>query len=374
MDCDKTKTNVKTVSIEDLAIWGEAEKDRTLLSLVLELTERCNNNCVHCYINQPAEASDVKRKELSFKEIQKIIDEAVSLGTLWLLLSGGEPLLRPDFSDIYVYARKKGMLVSIFTNGSLVTDEHIKLFKKYPPRDIEVTVYGVTEKIHKRVTRKNTYRATMEGIERLVANRLPVTLKTTVMQSNVEEIGEIEEFCREKTDTAFRFDPFLQFRLDRDSEKNRRITAERLSFEKILQLEKRDPARFKLLQDRCGGLDLSGNNKDNPRKIFRCKGGINSCCVDHRGMLKLCSSLNNKNCVYDLRRGTLTEGWEEFVPKVLKLESNKESFLRSCGSCEMHDLCSWCPAHADLETGELDESVEYFCNIVEQRRVKLKIP
>ena len=359
---------VKTMSISELSIWDEAKHDRTLLSVVLELTARCNNNCVHCYINQPAGDVEIKNNELSFSQIKEIADEAVSLGTLWVLLSGGEPLLRPDFSDIYIYLKKKGLLVSVFTNGSQITEEHIKLFKKYPPRDLEITVYGVTEKTHKKVTGRKTYSATMAGIEMLIANQVPVTLKTTLLKSNIEEFDDIAQFCRSRSARPFRFDPFLNFRLDGDWQKNSKISSERLSFDEVIALEQRDPERLKLLQEKCHDTDGHQSSVANPKRIFRCQAGINSCCIDYAGRLKLCSSLANENCIYDLKNGSLTDAWEDFVPGIRAMESDALSFLDSCGKCSVHNICSWCPAHADLETGKLDGHIQYFCTMTQRRK------
>jgi len=79
--------------------------------------------------------------------------EAVELGAFWCLITGGEPLLRKDFADIYLCLKNKGLLVSVFTNATLLNRDHIELFKKYPPRDIEVSVYGVTPETYESVTR-----------------------------------------------------------------------------------------------------------------------------------------------------------------------------------------------------------------------------
>ena len=253
--------------MSDLPIWDQAKKDRTLLSVVLELTARCNNNCGHCYINVPAHDKEAQKRELTFDQITKIIDESVSLGTLWFLLSGGEPLLRPDFFDIYMYLKKKGLLVSVFTNASLITQEHIDLFLKYPPRDIEVTVYGVTEKTHKKVTGKNTFASTMTGIDLLFSNPLPVTLKSTIMKSNVEQIDKISQFCRSKSKRPFRFDPFLHLRLDRDLKKNKKIESERLTPEEITTIEKNDSLRFQALEEKCQNLDITQTSNKNPSRI-----------------------------------------------------------------------------------------------------------
>ena len=99
----------------------------------LELTARCNNNCTHCYINLPEKDKNAKDLELSFDKICALIDEAQVLGVLWVTLSGGEPLLRKDFIKIYRYLKEKGMLVSVFTNAALITDEHVRLFFKISP-------------------------------------------------------------------------------------------------------------------------------------------------------------------------------------------------------------------------------------------------
>lgn len=350
-------------------MWDQAKRDRTLLSVVLELTARCNNNCGHCYINLPAGDGDAEKKELSFDQIKKIVDESVSLGALWFTLSGGEPLLRPDFFDIYMYLKKKGVLLSLFTNASLITEEHIKLFIKYPPRDIEVTVYGVTEKIHKKVTANKTFASTMAGIHLLLSNSLPVTLKAMVMRSNVSEIDQIAEFCRSKSKIPFRFDPFLHLRLDRDFQKNKKIISERLTPEEIIRIEKSDPSRFKALKEKCRDMDSIQPPEKKAGRIFRCMAGVNSCCIDHAGILKLCSSLCNENCTYDLKSGSLSHAWNDFVPKVIDMKSDNPSFIETCGKCTMHDICSWCPAHADLETGKLDGHIKYFCNVAEKRKM-----
>ncbi len=352
--------------MSDLPIWDKAKEDRTLLSVVLELTARCNNNCGHCYINLPAGDKAAAKKELSFDQITTIIDQSVSLGTLWFLLSGGEPLLRSDFFDIYLYLKKKGMLVSVFTNGSLITKEHIQLFKKYPPRDIEITVYGVTEKVHTRVTGKKTFAATMKGIDMLLTHDLPVTLKSTVMKSNVDEIEQIAQFCKIHSRNPFRFDPFLHFRIDGDQQKNKRIAAERLSADEIVGIEQKDPARREYFQKMCHGASQS--QTENPQRIFRCMAGRNSCSINPEGELKLCSSLGNKKSTYDLRKGSLKHGWEEFVPGIMKIESNAPAFLETCGKCNLHDTCSWCPAHAELETGKLDGHLPYFCEVTHSRK------
>ncbi|MBU1340345.1 MAG: radical SAM protein [Proteobacteria bacterium] len=358
-------TATEQIAISEMPVWEQARKDRVLLSVVLDLTARCNNDCCHCYINLPADDPAAKTRELTLDEIKTIIDQSVSLGALWFVLSGGEPLLRPDFSDIYVYLKKKGLLVSVFTNASLITDEHIKLFKKYPPRDIEVTVYGTTPQVHKKVTGKKTFAATMNGIDLLLSASLPVTLKTTLMKYNISQLDKISDFCRSKSDLPFRFDPFLQLRLDKNPVKNETIRSQRLTPDEIIRIEKNDPQRYQALKQKCKTMALEPSDKTQP--LFKCQAGINSCAIGFDGTYKLCPSLSNNHCTLDLKKDTLDHAWNTFTPMVLNIMPTDPVYKKTCGACTRHDICSWCPAHADLETNRLDGHVQYFCDIAEKR-------
>src|SRR5512141_2752371 len=119
--------------ISESPLWERLEARRVPLSFDMEITARCNNNCRHCYINLPAGDRDARTAELTIDEIDEIACQAVDLGTVWCLITGGEPLLRPDFADIYRLLKRKGLLVSVFTNATLIDDTHIELFRKYPP-------------------------------------------------------------------------------------------------------------------------------------------------------------------------------------------------------------------------------------------------
>jgi MoaA/NifB/PqqE/SkfB family radical SAM enzyme len=360
--------NIKLIPISEYSLWEKTKKHRTLLSVTLEITARCNNECAHCYINLPANDPIAIARELKTDQLKALVDEAVSLGTLWFLLSGGEPLLRDDFFDIYAYIKRKGALISVFTNATLVTDAHVNLFKKYPPRDIEVSIYGVTKETYEKVTGKKTFLAAMRGVDRLIRASLPVTLKTTILKSNFTEIDKIARYCREKSALPFRFDPFLNLRIDQNAAKNERIKSERLSAEEIIQIEKKDGIRHNALKNKCNQLGARDGYIDTPEHLFRCQAGINSCCIGYDGMLKLCSILNASSCTRDLKMGSLSDTWKSFVPCIVGLQSTSETFKAQCGCCNILDLCMWCPANAHLETGELDGYVPYYCDLAHKRR------
>ena len=162
---------VSSALLSEFPLWEKIEGKRIPTSFGLEITARCNNDCRHCYINLPTGDRTAKEEELTLEEIERIADEAISLGAIWCLLTGGEPLIRGDFPDIYLSLKRKGLLMQVFTNAIPVTEEHIKLFRKYPPRDIEVSVYGATKETYERVTRKaGSFDAFIRGLNLLLEN------------------------------------------------------------------------------------------------------------------------------------------------------------------------------------------------------------
>jgi len=348
------------------ALWDKVAARRVPLSLHFEVTERCNNNCRHCCINVPADDVDARKRELSLDEIRDIVDQAVELGTLWCLLTGGEPLLREDFQDIYLYLKQKGLLVSVYTNATLVDRPLVELLKRYPPRDLEVTVYGTTEAAYEAITRvAGSFAAFERGMALLQEVGVPVRLKGMVMRSNVGQLETIRDYAHRQTKDYFRFDPFLHLRLRGESGRNRSILAERLSPQEIVAVELADPDRRGSLERSCEKIIL--DDIPDSGLLFRCGAGREGFAVGAYGDFRLCASLVHPDTVYDLRRGTLRDAWNNLAPQVLRMETENEACRGRCLRCSIINLCIWCPAVAYLECGELDRPVEYFCEVAHAR-------
>ena len=368
MTTSTSELTIERLKLGDLPLWESLLSKRTPLSFDLEITARCNLDCRHCYINLPAGDSLAREQELTLEEINRIADQAVEMGAMWCLITGGEPLLRPDFSDIYLALKRKGLLVTLFTNATLVRPEHARLFRRYPPRDLEVTVYGATRETYEKVTRRaGSFAAFQHGLGLLLETGIPVRLKAMALRSNVHEMAEIARFCRAHTKDYFRFDPWLHLRYDGDPRRNAEIKAERLSPDEIVQLEQNDPERFQALHKGCDAFIMPDRLHADCGHLFYCATGNTSFCVSSDGKFRLCSSLWAPGTVYDLRAGRLREAWEELVPRVRQLSSERQEFRERCRRCPIVNLCLWCPAHAYLETGELDAWVAYFCQVAHAR-------
>lgn len=333
--------------------------ERPLASLDIELTARCNLNCRHCYARLPIEDAYATALELTDEELDRIADEGLKLGLVRCLLTGGEPLLSPDFPRRYARLRSKGLLLTIFTNTTLITPKHVQLFRAAPPDLIEVTIYGATQACYERVTRvPGSYRRFRDGLSRLLDAGLRVRLKAMVMRSNLEELEEMASFAK-RVDPYFRFSPFLFLRHDGCITRNAEIVAERLSAAEIKALAVAYP-------DNQADMKVDLREPDGPasdaRCLVKCSAGQASGMISYDGKFRLCTALSLPEATYDLRSGSLREAWEAFVPAVRReLRSEDAKFLSACGTCRLLSICFWCPGRAYLECGRPDRPVPYYC-------------
>lgn len=347
-------------------LWRTLEDKGAPVSFDLELTARCNNDCRHCYINLPPADRAARAAELTLDEIVAVADQAVEMGVLWCVLSGGEPLLRGDFADIYIALKKRGLLVSLFTNACLIRPQHVELFRAYPPRDVEITIYGAARETYERVTRTpGSFDAFLRGVELLEAGGIAARYKAMVLRSNVHEADAMAAFGRAHTRDYFRFDPLLHLRYDGDAQRNAEIRAERLTPDEIVAVEQSDPQRAAAVRSECRRVDAAATWPD-PARLFRCD-VAQSFTVGHDGSLRLCSSLWHPDFVADVRAEPLADAWRRLVAAAAGACVDDEAFLRSCGPCAIADLCLWCPAHAYLEHGSLTAFVDEFCAVAHAR-------
>lgn len=362
-----------TIEIQNFPLWDKLKSKRSPISFDLEITARCNMNCAHCYINLPAGDTMARAAELTAEEIFEIAGQAVGMGAMWCLITGGEPLLRDDFPEIYMGLKRKGLLVAVFTNATLISPDHIALFKKYPPRDIEITVYGVTKETYEAVTRRpGSFENFMRGLDALVKGNVRVRLKAMAIKANLHEQKDIADFCRKLTKDYYRFDPQLHLRFDGNTARNEEIRTQRLTSEQIVDLENADDQRINAMREKCDNLINDAFTHYGCDHLFHCGAGNGSFNVSYDGRFRLCSSLWSEGTTYDLRRGTLADAWEYFVPRVRDLRSQRKEFLETCRKCALVNLCLWCPAHAHLETGLLDGTTPYFCEVAHRRAENIK--
>lgn len=125
---------------------------RVPLNGTIEVTRRCPLTCAHCYNNLPMGDRTARLSEPTYEEHCRILDEITEAGCLWLCYTGGEILARKDFLEIYTYAKRKGLLTTLFTNGLLITPKVADYLVQWRPFAIEITLYGRTRATYERLT------------------------------------------------------------------------------------------------------------------------------------------------------------------------------------------------------------------------------
>lgn len=188
-----------------------AMRERIPLSGMLELTQRCNLRCRHCYLGESAQChhGGDGARELNARQWAARFQEWTAAGCLNLLITGGEPLIRPDFPEIYRYAVEAGMLVTVFTNGTRVTPAIAQSFHDLPPRNVEISLYGATARTFDNVTRTpGAYEQAWRGIRCLLDANVRLGLKSILMTLNQHELVAMAEQAA-GLGLPFRYDPLI---------------------------------------------------------------------------------------------------------------------------------------------------------------------
>ena len=337
-------------------------KGPRLVRLDVELTERCNNDCIHCYINLPANDEKARVRELSAAEIKRILGEAADLGCLTVRFTGGEPLLRPDFEEIYLAARNLGMGAVLFTNACLLNPKLADLLKRVPPlRRIEVSVYGMTRASYERVSRaKGSFKAAWRGIRLLQERGIPFIVKGALLPPNREERPDFENWASTIPwmDGRPSYSMFYDLHCRRDREKSRSIAC--------LRVDPKEAARELAgdVRKREGLMGFVSKFSEAPgNDLFTCGAGSRSACLDAYGTLYPCIMLRSPEAACDLRNGSLKEALDGHFSRLRKIKASRPEYLERCARCFLKGLCEQCPARSWIENGVLDSPVEYFCDV-----------
>jgi radical SAM protein with 4Fe4S-binding SPASM domain len=327
----------------------------------MELTERCNNDCIHCCINLPVADRAALDKEMDGAEVERILKEAAALGALQVRFTGGEPLIRPDFEELYILARRLGLKVLLFTNARLITPRLADLFAKIPPLiPIEITVYGMSSNSYEAVSRvQGSFAQFWRGMQLLRERKVPFVVKSVLLPPNRHEIDVFETWAADIPwmDNPPGYTVFLEKRNRKDNvEKDRQIEALRLSPEEALavQIHHSHKGREEMPQFCQRFLGPPGD------ELFGCGAG-KSLCVDAYGRLQPCLSLRAPELTYDLRNGTIREALQQFFPQLRGLRAANPDYLERCARCFLKGLCEQCPAKSWSESGTLDTPIDLLC-------------
>jgi radical SAM protein with 4Fe4S-binding SPASM domain len=331
----------------------------------IEVTNRCPLSCSHCYNNLPMHDAEARRRELSTEDHYRLLDELEAMGCLWLLYTGGEIFARRDFLDIYTYAKKKGFLITLFTNGTLITESIADYLVDWPPFSIEITLYGATRETYEKLTQvPGSYEKCMRGIRLLLQRNLPLKLKTVAVSINYHEIDAMEEIA-ESLGVEFKFDAMINPRIDCSSSP----LAVRLTPAELVHLDVQAPERVaewrRLAEELAPPLPVEGETK----QLYECGGGVNSWAVDPYGDLSICVLSHVDR--YNVASGSFREGWDHYLRDVRTRPITRPT---KCTSCGLKSMCGMCPANGELENGDAESPVDFLCEVAHLRAMTFGVP
>jgi radical SAM protein with 4Fe4S-binding SPASM domain len=332
---------------------------RAPLQVSIEVTRRCPLECHHCYNNLPMGDQDARSREMSTEEHFRVLDELVEMGCFWLLYTGGEIFARKDFLEIYTYAKKKGFLITLFTNGTLITEKIADYLVEWPPFAIEITLYGRTKETYEALTAvPGSYDRCLRGVRLLRDRELPLKLKTVATSINKHEVSAMRRFAEEEIGVEFKMDGQINPRIDCSQSP----LAVRLTPEEVVALDLSAPSgvsEYRRLAKR--DLENPPNLAQNDTVYF-CGGGMNALSINAYGEMGIC--LISQQETFSVRDLGIKPVWED---SLLRLRSRKRTRITKCVECRIQSLCGMCPANGELENGDRESPVEFLCNVAHLR-------
>lgn len=336
---------------------------RMPMDVSIEVTRRCPLECLHCYNNLPMGDQAARAQEMTLAQHIVLLDQLVAAGTLWLLYSGGEIFARKDFLQIYTEAKKRGFLITLFTNGTIVNERIADYLAEWPPFAIEITLYGATRKTYEALTRiAGSYDRCMKGIHLLLDRKLPLKLKTVPTTINKHEVYAMKRMA-DGLGVEFKFDPLVNPRIDCSQSP----LAVRLTPEEAVSLEFFDDKRkeeYRRMAER--GICEPDRQTSSNGQRYTCGGGLFGCAIDPAGEMSICVISHQQS--YNVRSGTFSEGWEGPLREIRMQPRTRPSI---CDRCKITSLCNMCAANGELENGHPDSPVAFLCEVAHLRAYAL---
>ena len=331
----------------------EWSANHTPINASIELSPKCNFSCIHCYLND-AKTGD---NEMSTSQIKTIIDILADAGMLSLTLTGGEPLLRRDFKEIYLYAKKKGLLVEIFTNGFLLNNELLNIFLEYPPIELDISLYGSTDEKYEEITGvKEAFTKVRNNIKQFKENGINISLKSAIMSNLAGDLDGMFSMAKE-------FDINMRIRfgmiptVNNVSRTNLQINAKEAVelYASYSNTYKNDVENLR--------KSIADTNLHIGKTRYACGMGKCSCFIDYRGQIYPCIEtrpLGIGVSIFDEKFEIVWEKIGKYSYEKLK-ETDEKDY--KCLTCKSVSICPSCPAIRERKYGSplivKDEDCEY---------------
>jgi len=340
--------------------------------LAWELTRRCNLNCIHC---RATASQSSPEGELSLEEYKALLDNVASFSKPIIILTGGEPLLRPDVYEIAAYGTSLGLTMAVSTNGTLLTDAVAKKLYAAGVRRCSISLDGSNAEVHDDFRRQpGAFAASIQGIKILQASGIGVQVNTSLTQRNRFDLDNIFKLVKSLGVAAWHL--FMLVPTGRGGELADRELIPTEGYEEILNYmyeKNRDedfeikptcaPQYYRILRQRARaeGIEVTPEKFGINARTRGCLAGMGFGFVSYQGDVFPCGYYPIK--AGNAREQSFRDIWEN-SPLFLKLR-NFKLYQGSCGHCRFIGVCGGCRARALAVTGN-DLAQEPYCAYTEQ--------
>lgn len=343
-------------------LFGKAGMLGIPLSGTFELTSRCNLDCKMCYIHKRANDAKVRSKEWDAQQWLSLAKQCQQAGMLHLLLTGGEPFLRPDFREIYTGCRNLGLLVSINTNATLIDDEMISFLAANPPTRMNITLYGASQETYGKLCGvPSAYDRVIKNILALKEAGILVKLNFSVTQYNRQDTQGVYSFAREHElpiqAATYMFPPIRAceqgcFEMDRMTPAE--AAQAQIDCETFRYTPEELRQRWQNQLDGIKVADPDAECQEMPTERIRCRAGSSTFWITWDGKMRPCGMMTQPSV--DVTPAEFQQAWE-----AIRQAREKIYIPAKCTSCDIAHACDQCPALCIAETGSFTESPEYMC-------------
>ena len=330
-----------------------------------ELTARCNFNCPMCYVHMTEDQlRETGKKELTAQQWLDIAKAAKDRGMVFALLTGGEPLVRKDFFEIYDGMRKMGILISINSNGSMLKGPILERFLEAPPLRFNISLYGGNNDTYRNMCGLPVYDQVKENIRALRQAGVDVSLNLSITPYNKDDLKRIYEDAVE-LDVNVKASSYMYPSVRVNGEQygcgNRLSCAESAEYsvvwdllrfpEEVFEQRAQKMAQFQPLESDGCPVEVGEG--------VRCRAGSTSFWMTWDGRMLPCGMMTAP-VAKPLEMG-FDAAWEH-----IRSETRKIRTPAKCVSCDYKEICGACAAVYFTETGKFDEVPEYVCKRAEE--------
>jgi radical SAM protein with 4Fe4S-binding SPASM domain len=335
---------------------------RRPLSVHFDLTYRCNERCIHCYLDHEDHG------EMTTSECVEALDQLARAGAFFLTFSGGEIFLRKDLEELLIAAHRLRFHISVKTNALLITSDRADMLKRHGVRRVQISVYSSDAAIHDAITKvPGSLQRSLAAIPLLQERGIQVKLACPLMKQNLLAYRGVMTLA-EQLGVPYVLDLTITPMMDGSAAPlDHRVSADALL--PVLQDSALQSCGTKVVPEDWGnfpvlGSSVSSGMESSAYEDLPCSAGHNSCYVSPYGDVYACVQL--PMAAGNLRTQSFEEIWTK-APALERIRSVRESELPVCSTCEIRSHCERCPGLAWMEGGDLMGAYERACALAEQK-------